>query len=247
MIWNNPSEDYVDSPLRFVGVYLVLTFSLVIMYLMIIQISGVANQNALINFTSGVSKGMKAYSVQYKDDYDNMASLAEGYLIEEDLRVYAVQANPVNIDVERARAYFYRTLAGNTGFPIETVKTWNINIVHISTFYQLDAVDNIEKYYKIEMYNRDGDKTSEITTQNLSDIKDTVENDLDVVVDIDVAMANSIHKAQEYDREGTMNDGSKTVSTYNTYMFIGRDIPISNRFLSKTQDFCELQTYSVER
>lgn len=247
MVWNNQSEDYVDSPLRFTGLLVAMVAVLVMMYIMITNICGKANQNALINFTSGVSKGMKAYSVQYRDDYENMASLAEGYLIEEDLKVYSVNANPVNIDVNRARTYLYKILSGNTGIPMSKVKTWDITIVHISTFYKLDALDQIEKMYKIQMYDKNGNETMNFTTENLGDIQGLVQDNLDVVVDINVAMANSIHKAQVYDREGAMYDGSKTVTTYNTYMFIGRDIPTSDRFMAERVDFCELQTYSVER
>lgn len=200
------------------------------------------------NFISGVRYGTRAYSKQYRMDTENLKNISEGYILKEDIDKYALASNPVEVDRDLASQMFLRILSGNTNIPIAELKNDKIYMIHVYTVYQPGAGNKLVPKYIAQVFKIDGTPVyTPYMTNNLLELQQWVEGTLKINVDINNSINESIHAQQEYDRRGQTGNSLPTYSTYNTYMCIGVDVPLKNRFSESTISFSEIQTYSTMR
>ena len=221
------------------------------------NINGWTLKNEHLSVVSGVRRGIKAYSKQYDLSHEGLANISEGYLLAEDLNQLARDSNPLKVDSSAGMGTFVTYLADYANRPVEEVKDWDIYIVTIyTTFASTGIVDPtngtiISSFYTFKIDSPSGEIISECTVpaDSTEILSSTIGAALGVKLDLEgdslYVGLPSIHKAQEYYRK---NVGSKSVSTYTTFMAIGVDIPLKSRFgPDKNIDFCELQTFSSVR
>lgn len=231
-----------------VGVILALVAGFFIVTQMMSAIDSRVKSQNHDNFISGVRYGTRAYSKQYKMDTENLKNISEGYIIKEDIEKYALASNPVEVDRNLASQMFLRTLHGNTNIPINTLKSSKIYMIHVYTVYSKGNGDTLVPKYAAQVFKIDGTPMySPHMTNTLMELQQWVEGTLNVSIDINNSINQSIHAQQEYDRRGQTGNKLPTYSTYNTYMCIGIDVPLKNRFSDDTISFSEIQTYSTLR
>ena len=243
-------DGYEDSPQKIL--FPILGFcGLIIFFSVFIAMinSGVSATNHN-NFSDGVRRATSAYSQRYDLSNSNLKTLAEGYLMNEDLSKFKVESNPVNVQKDLAEIYFFNILSGNVTKDVDTLKNYKLYICHIYTIYQVSNSTGVnQKSYALEISDSKGVNlctTALGTTQEVSNKVSSIVGG--VKTDISSSLENSIHRAQKYTRNNSLNESSNsTVSSFNTYMTIGKDIPIEGRFVTENEDFCEIQTYSTMR
>ena len=200
------------------------------------------------HFVYGIRKGTSAYSRQFKFDTSGLESLSEGYLLKEDFIHYIVSSNLFQSDTNKATDTFYQLLHGNTAISMSELKSYQIYMINVYTVYSGTASNpNLEPVYLVRVYDRNGNIIFTSNSTSLVEVKNYVQSSLIIKIDIAGGILESIHKAQKYDKRGETGDGQQTYSTYNTFMCVGKDIPIRGMFGSKKYNFSEIQTYSTLR
>lgn len=242
------SENYVDSPKQSAKLFAFCLIAVLFLAGSMARIDNLVKSNAQNHFVRGIRNATKCYSRQYKMDDTGLASIAEGYLIQEDVIRYGLQTNPVVVDVSKATTGFYSLLHGNTMVPIEELKSYNIHMVHIYTVYnEVPSSGNLSVTYIVKVFDPNGNVTFSSSSDTLLGVQQYVESSLGVATDLETSIIKSIHREQTYEREGATGNNDKTYSTYNTYMCIGKNVPLHGNLTTGNIDFCELQTYSTSR
>lgn len=243
-------EGYEEAPKKLL--FPILGFaSLIIFFSVFIAMinSGVSAKN-YNNFSDGMRRATASYSQRYDLSNSNLKSLAEGYLMHEDVSKFQVESNPVNVQRDLAEVYFYNILSGNVDKDIDTLKELDLYFCHVYTIYKVASPSGLtQKSFALEIFNSKGvmiSRSAQSTTQEVSNKVTSVVGG--VKTDISGGLENSIHKIQKYSRNNSLNETSNnTVSSFNTYMTIGKNIPIEGRFTTDDEDFCEIQSYSTMR
>lgn len=198
-------------------------------------------------FQDGLSYALSAYSTCYAKDIDNLSSISEGYIIDEDIIIYGQNNNTVELDYPKASNYFFNVLESNTPYDSAIVKTNGLFIVNITTSFEP------AESYLVRIYRNGNDlMTQSSNLDNISEVEAFVEDKLDVNIDIANDFNISVRRAQRYASDkGYLNtsDGSTVgvYSGYTTNMCIAKDIPIRGIFGKELVDVHELQTYSLIR
>lgn len=203
------------------------------------------------SYVYGVRQGLKHYSQCFDLDIENTARMADGYLLKEDENEFSIKTNQVDVDRAKASREFLEILAKNQiNVSADDLKTQDIKIIHVYTEYAWTSKNSKPKevYYVSVIDPEAQTEGSLVKCNDLVEVKNRVESSVgEISVDIASALNNEVHKQQKYTRGKTTGDGQQTGSSYNTYMFVGKAIPIKGRYFTKNVDLCELQTYSTER
>lgn len=250
-MFDNLNQQFWNAPLKFVSIAVAgcLLFSYMIF-------GFVENETEVWRFNHdsyvyGVRQGLKHYSQCFDLDLNNTARMADGYLLQEDENEFDIKTNQVDVDRTKASKEFLEILAKNqVEVSVNNLKSQDIKIIHIYTEYKWTSKNSKPKeVYYVSVI--DPESQTEGSLEKCNDLKSVatkVESKIgSISIDIASALNNEVHKQQKYTRGKTTGDGQKTGSSYNTYMFVGKDIPIKGRYFTKNVDLCELQTYSTER
>lgn len=245
------NQQFWNAPVKFIGLIVLacLTFTTA-------TLGFIENETEVWKFNHdsyvyGVRQGLKHYSQCFDLDIENTARMADGYLLKEDENEFSIKTNQVDVDRTKASKEFLEILAKNQVNVSESdLKAQDIKIIHVFTEYAWTSKNsNPKEIYYVSVIDPESQTEGALVKCNdLMAVKAKVEGSVgEVTVDIAGALSNEIHKQQKYTRGKTTGDGQKTGSSYNTYIFIGKGIPIKGRYFTKNVDLCELQTYSTER
>lgn len=217
------------------------------------KLSGYLEQVNYQMFTKGISNGLLSYSQCYSMNNDNLSRLAEGYLNNEDLDTakYNLDTNKLDVDIKKANCYFYRILHGCTGIKEQDLRDssqYELYIVNIYSLYDHNTANGVFKEsYVVQITDSKNDKKGTTICRSTDAVESFLREKIGIKSDISDSLANSIHRAQKYSRKTSYSNGVHVVSSFNTYMCFGKDIPINGWVLQHPYDFCEMQTYSTER
>ncbi|MNN12557.1 hypothetical protein D3C81_1255520 [compost metagenome] len=241
-------EDEDSNPNSIIYIVLIGIALVIFVSMSLIRVDQIYKQQKVDKFNFGVSKATKAYSKRYILNKENYENISEGYLLEEDLDKYGITTNPVLINRPMAQKYFNRILSSMTLIPENTLKTYNIKIINIFTVYSKpNPTAPVVVKYTVEIYDLNNTKLLSTVSNSLQEVQTYVEGSLGVKVDINNSVNQSIHKSQEYDIKNKTGNNKDTFSSYNTFMVIGKNVPVKGRFSNTTVDFNEIQTYSTGR
>lgn len=240
-------DDHSDSIISFSTIIIFIAAISVWISITIGQIDNNVKEQQHAHFISGVRYGTLHYSKSYSMSTSNLKTIAEGYLLKEDIEKYNLASNPVNVDKTKATRDFLEILSGNTLVPVDKLKSMNIYMIHIYSNYRIVS-GKVNTFYVVEMFKADGSvyKPSQNFT-SINDLSNYVNSVFSVSTDIGSSINQEVHKNQVYNKSGSTGNKDTTYSTFNTYMCIGRNVPISGRFVKDTINFEELQTYSTSR
>lgn len=232
-----------------------ITIALTFLCLVFFQIQlNTMNNNAKYtarqNYVSGFSNALKAYSKCYSMNNESLERLAEGYLTDADLDAakYSIESNFLSVDLEMANNYFYRILSSLTSTAISELKSENIYVVNIHTIYDENRINGkFSEKYAVQIFDPNNNLVGSRIVTSLESVEGFTGSVTGLRVDIAGKLENSIHKAQEYSRQTSYNNGIHVVSTFNSYMVLAKDVTVNARFKSDKVDFSEVQTYSTKR
>lgn len=202
-------------------------------------------------FTNGISNALSAYSKCYAMTNENLANIAEGYLNPNDLDVakFGINSNGIAVDLDKANAYFYRILHGNTGLSEEVLRGYNLYVAYVYTVYDYNKTTGVySESYVVEIRDSRNDRHGARVCRSTDEVASFVGEVSGVgATDIGEALSNSIHREQEYSRETEYENGVHVVSSYSTYMCLGKGVPIKGWAHQYKTDVKEIQTYSNSR
>lgn len=233
------------------AIIVALTFLCLIFFqIQLNTVNNNAKYTARQNYVSGFSNALKAYSKCYSMDNDSLGRLAEGYLTDSDIdeAKYSIESNFLSVDLKMANDYFYRILSSLTNTTIGELKSENIYIVNLHTIYDENVVNgNFSEKYAVQIFDPNNNLIGSRIVSSLESVESFTGTITGLRVDIAGKLENSIHKAQEYSRQTSYDNGIHVVSTFNSYMVLAKDITVNTRFKSDKVDFSEVQTYSTRR
>lgn len=243
--------EYVESPASFGRIIAIAVGLMILVFFISTLIDNRASQNDYDRMIQGIRRGTKMYSQTYSKSTVSMSQLGEGYIIAEDSEL-SIDSNPIVIDTSVACRNFKELLGANMVLSNADVSALDIYLVQVySTFSFIGT--NVKTTYSFKINDQNGVVVSyytggiSSTTILAQKIKSAIGG---IDIDIDGSFNASIRKAQEYDRKGQTGSFENTASTYNTFICIGKGIPLKARYgLNgvKTVDVLELQTYSTKR
>lgn len=206
-----------------------------------------ANQT---KFQKALTNGLRAYSTTYSTDKVDMQALSEGYLTQEDLKVYNIDTNSIGVNRTLATDYLFNIMETSTDFSQSTLKNSGIYIIDIITRFKTVGLNAVPVYEVSIFKNGNEAYVVSLLCNTLEEVQNLVENTLNVTIDIATNYNSSLLEAQKYKREDSTTGGAnkqKTYSTYSTNMAIVTNVPIRTLFGTKLVDVKEIQTYTVVR
>ena len=224
-------------------------FITIFIYFMLIMLNTSSLRSSQEDFQRGLTNAVKAYSTTYSTTPEALKYLSEGYLLDEDLKIYGIDSNPIQINRNVASEYFFNILDSNVPQSKALLKSCGVYIIDIITEYKSSG-SSVKPTYKVSIY-KDGVTAYLVnySTETLQGVQDIVEQKIgDVKIDIAKDFNASLRTAQKYkEDESNTGDGRTTYSTYSTTMTIVKDVPMSALFGFKKMDVKEIQTYSIKR
>jgi len=240
-------DDIDEIPLSFATPFVLLIISLALFTYMLYAVDASVKRDNQEVFQRGLSYALSGYSTCYSKDLNNLSSIAEGYIIDEDILIYGQNNNTVEIDYPKASNYFFNILESNTAVSSAVVKTNGLYVVNITTSF------NPSESYVVKIYRNGNDLMIQSSAlSSITAVETFIEDKLDVSIDIATDFNASVRRAQKYAMDkGYLNtsDNSKVgvYSGYTTNMCIAKDVPIKGLFGEVLTDVHELQTYSLIR
>lgn len=241
-------DEIAEIPKRMmipIYIYLILTILLWVTLSLIHNEIRISRHN---EFVDGVRRGLKAYSTTYDMSNANLKLLSEGYLTVDDLdpSKYNMSSNNIRVNNSESMKKFTRILSGNTTIPKAEIESYKGYVVQVFTEYKL-ASGLMKPTYSVELYKVGSTTPTTIKVSDLRGVETFIEQQTGTNVDIYSTLNPQVHREQEYDRKNTYSTGNKVVSSYNTYMYVGKDIPIKGIFNTGQINIVEMQTYSTLR
>lgn len=238
-------DDYIDNPSAAIRPLTFLISISVIFMFFSYTLDGVIRRKEHEAFQRGITNSVKAYSTEFALETKDLALISEGYLTDDDLNVYKIKSNPVNLDLDRASKYFFNVMEINTPYKSDVLKAHGIYMVSIVTKFNPSPtyIVNILKDGNVSMLSSNQCSTT-------AEVQNVVEATLGIKTDIAVNLTASVSEAQDYDRANGKTGGAtpqNTYSTYSTVMCVAKDVPIRGLMGDKLEDVVEMQTYSVQR
>lgn len=246
---NEEISGFEDAPSNITFIVFMGLFLIVFIYFMIVALHQSSLRSSQEDFQRGLTNAVKAYSTSYSTDPEALKYLSEGYLLSEDMQVYGVNSNPVQIDRNVASEYFFKILDSNVPQSEALLKSCGVYLINIITEFTQSGSDYIPTYM-VSIY-KDGNTALVIDAgaESLEKVQEIVETYIgDIKIDIAKDYNASLHEAQKYKSDGSLTgDNQMTYSTYTTTMTIIKDVPMSSLFGFVKKDVKEIQTYSVTR
>lgn len=239
--------DEIPSNMTFVTFMGVFMF--IFIFFMIVVLNNSSLRSSQEDFQRGLSSAVKAYSTTYSTDPEALKYLSEGYLLNEDLNIYGINSNPVQINRSIASQYLFKVLNGNVTQNEALLRSCGLYIIDVVTEYNKSGSSYVPKY-KVSIY-RNGDTALavDIEVDTLEKVQALVENRIgNIKIDIAKGFNKSLREAQKYkEDESKTGDNQTTYSTYSTTMAIVKNVPMASLFGFVKKDVKEIQTYSIKR
>lgn len=239
--------DDIPSNMTFVTFMSVFMFAFI--FFMIIVLNNSSLRSSQEDFQRGLSSAVKAYSTTYSTDPEALKYLSEGYLLNEDLNIYGVNTNPVQINRSVASQYLFKVLNGNVTQNEALLRSCGLYIIDVTTEYNR-AGGYYNPRYKVSIYkNGDTALAIDVAVDSLDQVQTLVEDRIgNIKIDIARGFNSSLREAQKYkEDESKTGDNQTTYSTYSTTMAIVKDVPMASLFGFVKKDVKEIQTYSIKR
>lgn len=241
--------DIDDTPSNLTAIVFMSVFLFAFIFFMIVMLNNSALRASQEDFQRGLTNAVKAYSTTYSTDAESLKYLSEGYLLSEDMDIYGVDSNPVQINRDIASEYLFKVLSSNVPQSEALLKTCGVYLINIVTEYSKTA-NNYIPVYKVSIYkNGNTALLVEASASSLDEVQTLVEQRIgDISIDIAKNYNASLREAQKYkEDESSTGDNQTTYSTYSTTMAIVTDVPMSSLFGFVKKDVKEIQTYSIQR
>lgn len=238
-----------DTPSNLTFIVFMSVFMFAFIFFMIVMLNNSALRSSQEDFQRGLTNAVKAYSTTYATDAESLKYLSEGYLLSEDMDIYGIDSNPVQINRNIASEYLFKVLTSNVPQSEALLKTCGVYIINIVTEYDKLVSGYIPKY-KVSIYkNGNTALLVDATASNLDEVQTLVEQRItNIKIDIAKNYNTSLRQAQKYkEDESKTGDNQTTYSTYSTTMAIVTDVPMSSLFGFVKKDVKEIQTYSIQR
>lgn len=246
---NEEISGFEDVPGNMTLVVFMSVFLFSFIYLMIVMLNESSLRASQEDFQRGLSNAVRAYSTTYATDNEALKHLSEGYLINEDMKIYGVNTNPIQLNRDIASKYFIEILDSNVPQKASVLKSCGIYIINIITEYVKSGASYIPRY-KVSIYqNGNTALLVDAPADSLAAVQTLVEQRLtNIKIDIAKDYNTSLRDAQKYkEDESNTGDRQTTYSTYSTTMTIVKDVPMSSLFGFTKKDVKEIQTYSIKR
>lgn len=219
---------------------------IIFVYFMLVVLNSSSLRASQEDFQRGLTNAVRAYSTTYSTTPEALKYLSEGYLLSEDMNIYGIDSNPVQINRTIASEYFFNILDSSVPMSKELLKSCGVYIIDVVTHY--DGAGN--PTYRLSIY-KDGVTALLVNAdaRSLIDVQLLVEERVgDIKIDIAEGFNASLREAQKYkDDTSHTGDGQETYSTYSTTMTIIKDVPMCALFGFQRMDVKEIQTYSIKR
>lgn len=252
---NGLNEEHLNSPLTSAKI---IFFIISVMFIVIYMCTFIDNRALHTDHRSmvvGVRRGLKMYSQTYDRSTEAMKTLGEGYIIGEDKKL-SMDSNPLKVNIKVANRNFLEVLSANMVKTPDEIKAMNFYIIQVYTKFEFIGGAVNEKY-TFSIYKLDSDTPMYIcpgTLNGLQDVQNMIESQLNIKIDLNDAVNASLHKTVLYDKTGDFNTtiaSSKSGSTFNTFICVGKGIPLRARFgwglADQKVDVMELQSYATSR
>lgn len=241
--------DIDDTPSNLTAIVFMSVFMFAFIFFMIVMLNNSSLRSSQEDFQRGLTNAVKAYSTTYATDSESLKYLSEGYLLSEDIDIYGIDSNPVQINRDIASEYLFKVLSSNVPQSETLLKSCGVYIINIVTEYN-KLVSNYVPVYKVSVYkNGNTALLVDASANSLDEVQTLVEQRIgNIKIDIAKNYNTSLREAQNYkEDESSTGDNQTTYSTYSTTMAIVTDVPMSSLFGFIKKDVKEIQTYSIQR
>ena len=246
---NHDYSEVDDIPSNLTAIVFMSVFMFIFIFFMIVMLNNSALRASQENFQRGLTNALKAYTTTYATDTESLKYLSEGYLLSEDMDIYGVGSNPIQINRNIASEYLFKVLSTNVPQSESLLKTCGVYIINIITEFNKSSNSYIP-IYKVSIY-RNGNIALLVDAEasSLNEVQNLVEQRIgDIRIDIATNYNTSLRDAQKYKSdESSTGDNQTTYSTYSTTMAIVKNVPMSSLFGFIKKDVKEIQTYSIQR
>ena len=246
---NEELSGFEDAPSNITAITFMSVFMFAFIFFMIIVLNNSSLRASQEDFQRGLTNAVRAYTTTYSTTPEALKYLSEGYLVSEDMDIYGIKSNPIQINRTVASEYLYNILDSSVPQSKSLLKSCGVYIIDIITEYTKVGTYYVPKY-KVSVY-KDGVTALLVNSNadNLQQVETLVEQRIgDVDIDISKDFNASLRTAQKYkENESNTGDGRTTYSTYSTTMTIVKDVPMSSLFGFTKMDVKEVQTYSIKR
>lgn len=246
---NEEISGFEDAPSNITLIVFMSVFMFAFIFFMIIVLNESSLRSSQEDFQRGLTNAVKAYSTTYSTDPEALKYLSEGYLLNEDMQVYGVNTNPVQLNRDKASEYFFKVLDSNVTQSEALLKGCGVYLINIITEFN-KVNSTYTPSYKVSVYkNGNTALLVDAVAEDLEKVQDIVESRIgNIKTDIARDYNRSLREAQKYKAdESSTGDNQTTYSTYSTTMTIVKDVPMSSLFGFMKKDVKEIQTYSVIR
>lgn len=240
-------EDIEDVPIFLAVPFIIMLCFIILFTYFMFSVDTTIKRDRQEEFQDGISYALRAYSTCYTKDLDNLSSISEGYIIDEDIIIYGQNSNSLTLDYTKASNYFFNIMELNTKLTAAEIKTRGLFIINITTSFTPN-----EKYKVTILRNGNDIMTVSGSLSTIYEVENFIESKLNVSIDIATDFNASIRKAQKYAMDkGYFNtsdsNSSNVYSSYTTNMCIAKNIPVRGIFGQDLVDIHEMQTYSLIR
>lgn len=240
---------FEDAPVNISFITFMSVFMFVFIFFMIVMLNGSSLRSSQEDFQRGLTNAVKAYSTTYSKDAQSLKYLSEGYLLKEDMDIYGINTNPLQVDRNIASKYLFTVLSGNVPQSEALLRSCGVYLINITTEYSKSGLKYIPNY-KVSIY-QNGNTAMLVNADanSLEQVQTLVENKIGgITIDIAKDYNTSLRNAQKYKEDESVTGNNDTVySTYDTTMAIVKDVPMSSLFGFVKKDVKEIQTYSIKR
>lgn len=246
---NEEISGFEDVPGNMTLVVFMSVFMFAFIYLMIVMLNESSMRASQEDFQRGLTNAVRAYSTTYATDSEALKYLSEGYLLNEDMKIYGVNTNPIQLNRDVASKYLLEVLDSNVPQNVALLKSCGIYVINIITEYTRSGASYVPRY-KVSIYqNGNTALLVDAPADSLAAVQTLVEQRItDIRIDIAHDYNASLREAQKYkEDESVTGDRQTTYSTYSTTMTIVKDVPMSSLFGFVKKDVKEIQTYSIKR
>lgn len=241
--------DIDDTPSNLILIVFMSVFMFAFIFFMIVTLNNSALRSSQETFQRGLTNAVKSYSTTYATDAESLKYLSEGYLLSEDIDIYGIDSNPVQINRNVASEYLFKVLSTNVPQSEALLKSCGVYIINIVTEYD-KLVSTYVPTYRVSVY-KNGNTALVVNAKasSLDEVQTLVEDRIGgIKTDIARNYKASLRQAQKYkENESQTGDNQTTYSTYSTTMAIVKDVPMSSLFGFVKKDIKEIQTYSIQR
>lgn len=245
VITENPIKRYGQNPSTILAIPILTIYLVFILYHLGNSIDGEVQSNFHTNYVHGISHALESFSMNYSTDNKNLERLSNGYLNADDPEHYETDTNELEVDNDKAMKCFLEILSGSINQPVSEIQKTNLNVIKIYTTYLSIGTTTVVKYH-VQVLRPNGTNSSIKICNSEAEVQNYIDSYLGVKTDISIGFIDGVHKAQKYDRKNEYRKGNVTVSSYDTYICVAKDIVAKGRYFRNTK-FNEIQTYSTGR